>query len=71
MLIVVLASTPSLARLAADWYWFQELGFETIFLKALGTKLALGIGIGALAFVFFYGNLRIAQRGIVPDPRRN
>ena len=66
--LVVLASSQALARLAADWYWFQDLDLQTVFLTQLGTKLGLGLGVGLFAFAFFYLNLRVAQRGIVPDP---
>jgi uncharacterized membrane protein (UPF0182 family) len=63
-----LAGSQALARLAADWYWFQDLHFQTVFLTTLGAKLGLGLGLGVLAFAFLYLNLRIAQRGIVvPD----
>ncbi len=68
--LVALASSQALARLAADWYWFQDLHFQTVFLTELGTKLGLGLGVGLLAFAFLYLNLRFAQRGIVvPDLR--
>jgi uncharacterized membrane protein (UPF0182 family) len=66
--LVVLISAQALVRLVADWYWFQDLDLKTVFLTELGTKLALGLGVGLVAFGFFYLNLRIAQRGIVPDP---
>ena len=66
-LLVVLASFPGLAGLVVDWYWFEALEFETVFLTSLGTKLGLAFGIGLIAFAFFFGNMHAAQRGIVPD----
>ncbi len=65
--ILALASAPALAKLAADWYWFTAIGFETVFLQSIGTRIGLGSGIGVIAFAFFYVNLRLAQRGVVPD----
>jgi uncharacterized membrane protein (UPF0182 family) len=65
---LAVAGLPSLVRLAADWYWFQATGFESVFLTTLVTKLLLGSAVGLLAFVFFFVNLRLAQRGMVPDP---
>lgn len=65
---LVVTGFPTLVQLVADWYWFQALGFQTVFLTALGTKIIVGVGVGALAFAFFFFNLRIAQRGMVPDP---
>ncbi len=67
ILVLILAS-PTLVRLAADWYWFQAVGFQTVFVKTLVTKIALGLGAGLFAFAFIYANLRFAQRGLVPKP---
>ena len=66
--IMTLAALPATITLLADWYWFVALGFQTIFLKTLWTKVSLGLGVGVLAFAFFYSNLLFAQRGLVPDP---
>ena len=66
-LVLALASLPAVAGLVTDWYWFMALQYESIFLKTLGTKLGLGLGVGLAAFAFFYFNLRLAQRGVVPD----
>ena len=67
--IVLLAlASPTLIRLAADWYWFQSVGFETVFVKSLVTKIVLSVGAGVVTFAFLYVNLRFAQRGLVPRP---
>jgi uncharacterized membrane protein (UPF0182 family) len=63
----VVLVTPTLAELLTDWYWFRELGFESVFLTRLTTQLALGLGLAAVAFVFLFVNLRLAQRGVAPD----
>ncbi len=68
LVMLVLTSIPASIRLLADWYWFSAVGFQSIFVKTLGTKALLGVGTGLLAFVFFYSNLRFSQRGMVPDP---
>ena len=66
--VLALTSLPSTIRLLSDWYWFSAVGFQSVFVKTLGTKLLLGFGTGLLAFGFFYANLRFSQRGVVPDP---
>ncbi|MCZ6857500.1 MAG: UPF0182 family protein [Gemmatimonadetes bacterium] len=66
--VLALTSLPALIRLLSDWYWFSAVGFQSVFVKTLGTKLLLGFGTGLLAFGFFYANLRFSQRGVVPDP---
>ncbi len=67
-LLVVATAIPSLISMLADWYWFQAIDFESVFLSRLGTKLVVGLVVGVFAGVFFYSNLRYAQRGIVPEP---
>ncbi len=66
--MLVLTSIPARIRLLSEWYWFSAVGFQSIFLKTIGTKALLGVGTGLLAFGFFYANLRFSQRGMVPDP---
>ena len=67
-LIMGVMSVPAAVRLAADWYWFSSLGYQSVFLTTLSTKVLLGVGAALFAFGFFYVNLRFAQRGVVPDP---
>src|SRR2546423_1068084 len=58
----------NVVQLAADWLWFQALGYERVFTTRLVAEAVLGVGVGGLAFAFLYANLRIAQRGLVPNP---
>jgi uncharacterized membrane protein (UPF0182 family) len=67
-ILLLAVGFPTLVRLAADWYWFQAVGFETVFLKTISTKIVIGLGVGLFAFAFLYTNLRFAQRGLVPKP---
>ncbi|UCD23331.1 MAG: UPF0182 family protein [Gemmatimonadota bacterium] len=67
-LLVVLFSIPWFIRVVTDWYWFEALGFQVVFLRELWTKLLLGSVVGIISFAFFFTNLRLAQRGLVPDP---
>jgi uncharacterized membrane protein (UPF0182 family) len=66
--LVLLLAIPALVGLYTDWLWFQELQFEQIFTKQLTTQIALFAGAGLLVFGVLYANLRLAQRGLVPDP---
>jgi uncharacterized membrane protein (UPF0182 family) len=67
-ILVIALAFPALVGLFADWYWFQAVGFQTVFTKTLVTKIGLVLGTGLLAFLFIYFNLRFAQRGVVPKP---
>jgi uncharacterized protein len=57
-----------LVPLAAEWLWFEALGYERVFTTRLVAEAVLGVGVGTLVFAFLYVNLRIAQRGLVPNP---
>src|SRR3990170_2047886 len=66
--LILMVGFPALIRLTADWYWYQSLEFQTVFLKTVGAKLMLGLGAGLAAFLFLYANLWFAQRGVIPHP---
>jgi uncharacterized membrane protein (UPF0182 family) len=54
---------PAMVGWAADWYWFEAIGFQTVFLKQLRAETLLSLGVGVVAFFFLFGNLRFALRG--------
>lgn len=65
--LFALVLIPLSTGLLVDFWWFRELGFTVLFSKTLTTRLLLfgGAALTVGALVFF--NLRLAQRGIVPD----
>src|SRR5438552_2023593 len=68
VLFALLLLLSNLVPLAAEWLWFQALGYERVFTTRLAAEAVLGVGVGGLVFAFLYVNLRIAQRGLVPNP---
>src|SRR5881409_2339682 len=68
VLFALVLLLSNLVPLAAEWLWFQALGYERVFTTQLVAEAVLGVGVGGLVFVFLYVNLRIAQRGLVPNP---
>src|SRR5437588_10168660 len=67
-LLALLLLFSNLVPLVAEWLWFQALGYERVFTTRLVAEAMLGVGVGGLVFAFLYLNLRIAQRGLVPNP---
>jgi uncharacterized membrane protein (UPF0182 family) len=61
---VVFLALRSMAGVYADWLWFGETGFQQIFLRILGTQVALGAGAFVVALAVLYANVRIAQRSM-------
>src|SRR4051812_20313838 len=59
---------PALTGLLTDWWWFQEIGYQVVFTRPLLTSILLFFGVGGITFAVLYGNLRLAQRGLVPYP---
>src|SRR5437016_8832412 len=68
VLFALLLVLFNLVPLAAEWLWFQAVGYQRVFTTRLVAEAVLGVGVGGLVFVFLYVNLRIAQRGLVPNP---
>src|SRR2546421_4485197 len=68
VLLALLLLLSNLVPLVAEWLWFQALGYERVFTTRLVAEALLGVGVGGLVFAFLYLNLRIAQRGLVPNP---
>jgi uncharacterized membrane protein (UPF0182 family) len=68
VLFVLVLVLPALVQLAAEWPWFGALGYQRVFATRLVAEVLLGGVIGGVAFAFLYVNLRIAQRGVVPNP---
>lgn len=68
LFLLAVISFPAMVGLLTDWWWFQAVGFDVVFLKTLVWKLGVGAVGGVFAFGFFYANLRLAQRGAVVDP---
>jgi uncharacterized membrane protein (UPF0182 family) len=60
-LFIALTVIPWLATFATDWLWFNEIGFQSVFMTSLVWRIGLFIAGGAFAFAYFYGNVRIAR----------
>src|SRR5438093_12350935 len=68
VLFALLLLLSNLVPLAAEWLWFQALGYERVFTTRLAAEAVLGVGVGGLVFAFLYFNLRLAHRRLVPNP---
>jgi uncharacterized membrane protein (UPF0182 family) len=68
LLIALTTGVPALAELYTDWLWYQELGFEQVFLKSLSAGSLVTAGSGLAAFALIAGNALLALRGLRPRP---
>jgi len=60
-IFVAMVVVPWLASFFTDWLWFKEIGFQTVFMTSLIWRVALFFLGAAFAFVYFYGNVRLAR----------
>ncbi|HEV8612161.1 MAG TPA: UPF0182 family protein, partial [Gemmatimonadales bacterium] len=68
VLAVLFLILPGFTRWLTDWWWFREVGFQSVFLRELSFRALLFVVVGGLTFAALYFNLRVAQRGLVPNP---
>lgn len=68
LLVLIIIVFPALIRFAANWYWFSEIGFQTILVSEIVTRAVLMVSAGLAAFALLYVNVRIAQRRARPLP---
>ena len=68
VLIVLLVVTvlPASAVFYTDWLWFQEVGYEQVFLRSLTARSFATIGTAAVVFLILWVNVAIAFRGLHP-----
>jgi uncharacterized membrane protein (UPF0182 family) len=59
--VVLLLLLPALVRIAAEWPWFQAIGYERVFTTRLVAEALLGAAVAVVAFTFLYVNLRLAS----------
>ncbi|MBI3456022.1 MAG: UPF0182 family protein [Candidatus Rokubacteria bacterium] len=63
VLIAVLEAVP----FYTDWLWFEEVGYEAVFLRVVALRGALFLAVGLFSFVFLWTNLRAAAYARPPD----
>jgi uncharacterized membrane protein (UPF0182 family) len=64
--VLVMLGSRELISFAADWLFFRETGYESVFLRTVSAKLLAGLAFGAAAFLVLYGNIRTAAGRAIP-----
>jgi uncharacterized membrane protein (UPF0182 family) len=62
LLILLLLATgvPGLADFYTDWLWYQEVGYEQVFLRSLSARATVGLLTGLAVFAVLWFNLRLS-----------
>ncbi len=63
VVFLILIVFPATMRLAADLFWFNEIGYQRIFTTELLTKAILFVVVALVAYALLAVNLRVARRG--------
>jgi len=63
VLLLIFAVPPGI-RFGTNWLWFSEIGFESVLITELTTKLLLFAVVAAFAFAVLWVNLRRARRSV-------
>src|SRR2546429_5886811 len=58
----------NLVPLAAEWLWFQALGYERVFTTRLVAEAVLGVAVRGPRFPLPFAHPRVAPRRPVPHP---
>src|SRR3989304_2002474 len=61
LILLVVLGAPIAAGLLTDWWWFDSLGFEAVFLTRLGAQAALFAAGVVLFTLMFAGNAILAR----------
>ena len=64
-LLLLFVFLPGLTTPISDWLWFNEIGFQRIFVTRFVAEWTIGLVSGLIAFGVLYSNARYALRGLV------
>jgi len=67
--ILLLFIVPSGVAYYTDWLWFQELGYQRVFLRQLNAQTMVFAVTFGIAYLFLFLNLRLARGRTVDRPR--
>ncbi|HEU4690088.1 MAG TPA: UPF0182 family protein [Vicinamibacterales bacterium] len=67
-LILLVTGIPAIAEFYTDWLWFQEVGYEQVFLRSLTARSLVSLSVAAVAFLLLAGNLIVALKSLRPRP---
>jgi uncharacterized membrane protein (UPF0182 family) len=66
LLVLVLGgvSVPAFAEFYTDWLWFQEVGYDRVFLRSLAVRSVVTLVAGLLVFALLAANLHVVFRAL-------
>ena len=71
VIFVLLFFGGTIVNLLGDWFWFQTVGYDQVFLTIVFGNLGLGILAGLAFLTFAFLNISIARRRIRKRPKKS
>ena len=65
---ILFALAPSLTGVITDYWWFQEVGFERVYVTEIAAKFLLFVAAALFVYFFITMNARLATKGISKAP---
>jgi uncharacterized protein len=66
ILILLLTGLPAAAVFYTDWLWFQEVGYEQVFIRTLTARTIVTVATAVVVFAILAANLVVALRRLRP-----
>jgi uncharacterized membrane protein (UPF0182 family) len=63
LLFLLLTIVPTMVGFVTDLFWFREIGYQTVFITELTTKIGLFVVAGLVTYAFLALNVRLARSG--------
>jgi uncharacterized membrane protein (UPF0182 family) len=63
LMFVLLTIVPTFVGFVTDLFWFREIGYQTVFITELTTKVGLFVFAGLVTYAFLALNARLARSG--------
>jgi hypothetical protein len=60
--LALLNSAGQIVGFYADWLWFHEVQFTSVFVTVIQAQVLVGAVTGAVFFLIFYGNVMVARQ---------
>ena len=66
LLLLAFTAVPAAAVFYTDWLWFQEVGYEQVFIRSLTARTVVTLGTAVAIFAILAVNLLTAFRRLRP-----
>jgi len=67
-LVLLVTGIPAAAEFYTDWLWFQEVGYEQVFVRSLTVRAIVTAGAGLVALALLGGSVMLVMRTLRPRP---